>query len=254
MTGLFQGFKKVDPDRWEFANEGFLRGKKDILKMIKRRRPPPSTTSSAQQPAAACLEVWQFGRDGEVDRLQRDKGVLIAEVGKLRQEQQTTRAQMQAMEERVSATEQKQQQMTVFLARAMKNPGFLQMLVDRQGQGRGQRELEDALSMKRRRPIEYLLPHNGETNAVEAAAPAVGDYVPDGLANNDIPRGEGIRRGGGEDTESFWMQLLRLGLEKHREAGAGGDEDSGVADVDDDDDEDVDVDMLVQSIFHISHK
>ncbi|KAF0914652.1 hypothetical protein E2562_031117 [Oryza meyeriana var. granulata] len=250
------GFRKVDPDRWEFANEGFLRGKKELLKTIRRRRPPPSSpssSSSSQQPAAACLEVGQFGRDGEVDRLQRDKSVLIAEVVKLRQEQQTTRAQMQAMEERISAAEQKQQQMTVFLARAMKNPGFLQMLINRQGQHGWNRELEDALSKKRRRPIEYLLPRNGETSAT--VEPAV--LAADGVAEPDddtTSRGQGSSRGG--DTESFWMQLLSLGLEeKHREGGGASGQESGGsgADVDNDDDDD-DVDVLVQSIYHLSPK
>uniref|UniRef100_A0A0E0GTJ5 HSF-type DNA-binding domain-containing protein n=1 Tax=Oryza nivara TaxID=4536 RepID=A0A0E0GTJ5_ORYNI len=260
------GFRKVDPDRWEFANEGFLRGKKELLKTIKRRRPPPSSPPSSsssssssqhqQQPAAACLEVGQFGRDGVVNRLQRDKSVLIAEVVKLRQEQQTTRAQMQAMEERISAAEQKQQQMTVFLARAMKNPGFLQMLVDRQAGQHGARNrvLEDALSKKRRRPIEYLLTRNGETCAAgESAAMLAADGVaePDG---DTTPRGDG---GGGGDTESFWMQLLSLGLEeKQREDGVAGgvqESNSGGADVDnDEEDDDDDVDVLVQSIYHLS--
>lgn len=239
-----------------------MRGKKELLKTIKRRRPPPSSPPSSsssssssqhqQQPAAACLEVGQFGRDGVVNRLQRDKSVLIAEVVKLRQEQQTTRAQMQAMEERISAAEQKQQQMTVFLARAMKNPGFLQMLVDRQAGQHGARNrvLEDALSKKRRRPIEYLLTRNGETCAAgESAAMLAAD-------GDTTPRGDG---GGGGDTESFWMQLLSLGLEeKQREDGVAGgvqESNSGGADVDnDEEDDDDDVDVLVQSIYHLSPK
>ncbi|PUZ37070.1 hypothetical protein GQ55_9G088400 [Panicum hallii var. hallii] len=246
------GFRKVDPDRWEFANEGFLRGKRELLKTIKRRRPPssPSAQQGQAQPPAACLEVGQFGLEGEVQRLQRDKGILLAEVVKLRQEQQATRAQMQAMEDRITTAEQKQQQMTVFLARAMKNPSFLRMLVDRQGLADRRRELEDALSKKRRRPIEYL-PRDGESSSSAAAGAAVGDYIsglPVGVNGVARPDDDEGRRddsgGGGEDTESFWVELLKLGLEeKHRE---GGGEDDGGAGVDND------VDVLVQSIYHLN--
>jgi heat shock transcription factor, other eukaryote len=232
---LLQGFRKVDPDRWDFANEAFLRGKRDLLKTIKRRRPP-----------ATCLEVGQFGREGEVHRLQRDRGVLLAEVVKLRQEQQATRAQMQAMEERITVAEQKQQQMTVFLARAMRNPGFLKMLVDRQRLVDGcRKELEDELSKKRRRPIEYF-PGDGETSAGQASRAAMGDYVvgaSEAASEDESRRDE--NGGGGEDTESFWVELLNLGLEEKRGTARGGAEGSE-ADVDDD------VDVLVQSIYHLN--
>ncbi|GJN23351.1 hypothetical protein PR202_gb10993 [Eleusine coracana subsp. coracana] len=261
------GFRKVDPDRWEFANEAFLRGKRDLIKTIRRRRPPttsPSSPSSSQQPphgqkqqqsqsspAAACLEVGQFGREGVVHRLQRDKGILLAEVVKLRHEQQATRAQMRAMEQRIAAAEQKQQHMTVFLARAMRNPGFLRMLVDRQGRvvdaGR-RKEIEDELSKKRRRPIEYFPRDGAAAGHASYGAGLLPVGVPEAASNNeDESRREENGGGAGEDTESFWVELLNLGLEeKNREGGGGGGEEGSGGDVDDD------VDVLVQSIYHLN--
>ncbi|OEL38242.1 Heat stress transcription factor A-2d [Dichanthelium oligosanthes] len=150
------GFRKIDPDRWEFANEGFLRGQRQLLRLIKRRRPPsylPGSQQQQQHALGSCLEVGQFGGglDEEMDRLKRDKNILLAEVVKLRQEQQSTRAGMQAMEERLQHAEHKQVQMMGFLARAMQNPDFFQQLVQHQDR---RKELEDAFSRKRRRPID----------------------------------------------------------------------------------------------------
>ncbi|XP_039829261.1 heat stress transcription factor A-2d-like isoform X2 [Panicum virgatum] len=151
-TLLLPGFRKIDPDRWEFANEGFLRGQRQLLRLIKRRRPPSYLPGPQQQALGSCLEVGQFGGglDEEMDRLRRDKNILLAEVGKLRQEQQSTRADMRAMEERLQHAEQKQVQMMGFLARALQNPDFFQQLAQQQER---RRELEDAFSSrKRRRP------------------------------------------------------------------------------------------------------
>ncbi|KAK7345909.1 hypothetical protein VNO77_16525 [Canavalia gladiata] len=143
------GFRKVDPDKWEFANEGFLKGQRHLLKNIRRRK----TTQIQPSPQALdpCVEVGRFGLDGEIDRLRRDKQVLMVELVKLRQQQQNTRSHLQSMESRLQKTEQKQQQMMHFLARAMKNPDFLQQLVQ---QKEWKKELEEALCKKRRRPID----------------------------------------------------------------------------------------------------
>ncbi|CAK7327612.1 unnamed protein product [Dovyalis caffra] len=141
------GFRKVNPDRWEFANECFLRGKKHLLKNIRRRKAP----QTSHQAVTACVEVGTFGIDGEVDQLRRDKQVLMGELAKLRQQQQTTQACLQLMVQRLKRTENKQQQMLSFLARAMQNPNFLQQLAQQKDMVK---EIEEEVGKKRRLPID----------------------------------------------------------------------------------------------------
>ncbi|GAV77858.1 HSF_DNA-bind domain-containing protein [Cephalotus follicularis] len=130
------GFRKVDPNRWEFANEGFLRGQKHLLKNISRRKPANNVHS--QQPqvqtssVGVCVELGKFGLEEEVERLQRDKNVLMQELVRLRQQQQATDHQLQTVGQRVHVMEQRQQQMMSFLAKAMQSPGFLNQLVQQQ--------------------------------------------------------------------------------------------------------------------------
>ncbi|KAI5400710.1 hypothetical protein KIW84_065538 [Lathyrus oleraceus] len=142
----------VDPDKWEFANEMFLRGQKILLKNIRRRRANKSQAMQQQALDPSCVEVGRFGLDGiEVDRLRRDRHVLMVELMKLKQQQQNTRTHLEAMEGRVKRNEQKQKQMMHFLARAMQNPNFLQQLVQKK---EWRKELGEMISMKRRRSID----------------------------------------------------------------------------------------------------
>ncbi|KAJ9678443.1 hypothetical protein PVL29_020585 [Vitis rotundifolia] len=140
------GFRKVDPDRWEFANEGFLRGQKHLLKSISRRKSTHVHThnqqlqqqqqqqqqTQVQSSSGACVEVGKFGLEEEVERLKRDKNVLMQELVRLRQQQQTTDHQLQSVGQRVQDMEQRQQQMMSFLAKAVQSPGFLAQLVQQQ--------------------------------------------------------------------------------------------------------------------------
>ncbi|XP_076906920.1 heat shock factor protein HSF8-like [Bidens hawaiensis] len=134
------GFRKVDPDRWEFANEGFLRGQKHLLKNIVRRKSASGHTQPPQQPhqqtssVGACVEVGKFGLEEEVERLKRDKNILMQELVRLRQQQQTTDNQMQSMVQRLQGMEQRQQQMMSFLAKAVNSPGFLAQFVQQQNE------------------------------------------------------------------------------------------------------------------------
>lgn len=119
------------------------------MKNIRRRKTTQS--SASQQALDPCVEVGRFGLDGEVDRLRRDKQVLMVELVKLRQQQQNTREYLQAMEKRLRRTEMKQQQMMSFLARAMQNPNFVQQLVQ---QKERRKEFEDMITRKRQRHID----------------------------------------------------------------------------------------------------
>ncbi|KAL9161669.1 hypothetical protein ABFS82_07G036800 [Erythranthe guttata] len=121
------GFRKVDPDKWEFANEGFLRGQRHLLKNIKRRK--NTTSPNFQTTLESCVEIGRFGLDGEMDRLRRDKSALMAELVKLRQQQEIANSYLEEIEQRLRETELKQRQTMGFLMKAIKNPTFLQQLV-----------------------------------------------------------------------------------------------------------------------------
>ncbi|KAF9673761.1 hypothetical protein SADUNF_Sadunf10G0057600 [Salix dunnii] len=165
------GFRKVDPDRWEFAHEGFLRGQKHLLRTIRRRRAPQ--TQPSQQSLEACVEVGTFRLDGEVGRLNRDKQVLMVELVKLKQQQQATKACLQLMEQRIKRNENKQQHMMSFLARAMQNPTFVKQLVQQKDM---MKELEEEISKKKRRPI-YQGRSNAEVGEFGHGAEGVGTFV-----------------------------------------------------------------------------
>ncbi|KAL9679105.1 hypothetical protein QQ045_016960 [Rhodiola kirilowii] len=139
------GFRKVDPDKWEFANEGFLGGQKHLLKTIKRRRHVPQSV----QGASACVEVGQYGLEGELERLKRDRSLLMTAVMRLKQQHQQSREYILTMQNRLQATERKQQQMMGFLARAMNNPTFIQQFMIESAE----RKALDGAKMKRKRRL-----------------------------------------------------------------------------------------------------
>ncbi|GMP62832.1 hypothetical protein CsSME_00024788 [Camellia sinensis var. sinensis] len=122
------GFKKIDSDRWEFANEAFQGGKKHLLKNIERRKHNPQ---NVQQPGVMrpCLNSANFGIETELEKLRNDRMKMKMEIMKLKQQQENTESYFAAVKERIGYTECKQQDVLIFMAKAFSNPAFFHQFI-----------------------------------------------------------------------------------------------------------------------------
>ncbi|KAL3327632.1 hypothetical protein AABB24_035353 [Solanum stoloniferum] len=126
---MLKGFRKIDADKWEFANEGFLRGKRHLLKNIQRRKSHQAGSSSGSSAEAGK------GTMDEIEKLRNEKSLMMQEVVELQQQQRGTVQQMESVNEKLQAAEQRQKQMVSFLAKVLQNPTFLARVRQMKEQG-----------------------------------------------------------------------------------------------------------------------
>lgn len=99
------GFRKVDPDRWEFANECFLRGQLQLLNHIARKKHSPRGNHSVHH---------KYEDD--------DEDEMLMEISRLKEEQKALDVELQGMNRRLEATERRPEQMMAFLCRVAEDP------------------------------------------------------------------------------------------------------------------------------------
>ncbi|KAF6166425.1 hypothetical protein GIB67_034976 [Kingdonia uniflora] len=119
------GFRKIDPERWEFSNEEFIKDQKHLLKNIHRRKPIHSHT----QPQGTSVDAERATLDEEIDRLSREKAAIQANLWRFKQEQPEVKLQLDDLEIRVHEMEERQTRMITFLSQAVGNPTFVECLI-----------------------------------------------------------------------------------------------------------------------------
>lgn len=118
-----QGFRKIDTDRWEFANEGFLRGKRHLLKNIQRRKSPQSQQLLSY--VGPSTEPGRSGMEDEIGKLKKEKTLLLQEVSELQEQQRKTVHHMEVVNQKLQGAELTQKQTVSFLAKLLQSPSFL---------------------------------------------------------------------------------------------------------------------------------
>ncbi|KAK4257797.1 hypothetical protein QN277_007335 [Acacia crassicarpa] len=171
------GFRKVDSDRWEFANEGFQGGKKHLLKNIRRRS---KYNNKLQQGGA--LASMKPGLEAEVEGLKKDQNIMKVEILKLRQQQETTQVQLVSVQERVRSAELKQCRMMYFLSKMARRPTLVQQLIQKV---KRKRELGGDEISKRPRLLGTHCPLNSP-KAIDTSADV--DYRQGLRTNNNASR------------------------------------------------------------------
>ncbi|KAJ6830959.1 heat stress transcription factor C-1b-like [Iris pallida] len=111
------GFRKVDPDHWEFAHESFLRGQIHLLPLLARRNKDSCDGGAGKEHSVDKVDVGE------------EEETLLQEVGRLRREQKAIGEELDSMSERLLAAERRPRQMVSFLIKLSQDAELLPRLV-----------------------------------------------------------------------------------------------------------------------------
>ncbi|KAH9325349.1 hypothetical protein KI387_005527, partial [Taxus chinensis] len=96
-----QGFRKMDPNRWELSHGSFLREQKHLLSNIRRRRRSPHKVIAGTSCDGLCIK---YESEGELEKLKKED-TIIRKVVELKEQQKDIDREIHDMKRQLQAIE-----------------------------------------------------------------------------------------------------------------------------------------------------
>ncbi|RHN76330.1 putative transcription factor HSF-type-DNA-binding family [Medicago truncatula] len=120
----FKGFRKKDSERWEFANEEFIKDQKHLLKNIHRRKP----IHSHSHPPGSAVDPERAAFEKEIEKLSQEKNYLESSVLNYKHHQSTAKFQLDNFQQLLDGMEIRQTRVLNYFEKALQNPTFVDRL------------------------------------------------------------------------------------------------------------------------------
>ncbi|KAJ8755224.1 hypothetical protein K2173_019022 [Erythroxylum novogranatense] len=118
------GFRKIDPEKWEFANEDFVKDQKHLLKNIHRRKP----IHSHSNPQGSSLDPERAAFEEKIEKLAQEKAALEKRIWRFEQQRSAAKTQLEELTQKLSGMEHRQETLLSFFEKAVHDPAFLEHL------------------------------------------------------------------------------------------------------------------------------
>ncbi|KAL7087104.1 hypothetical protein ACP275_13G045100 [Erythranthe tilingii] len=116
------GFRKVDPDQWEFANEEFIQGQRHLLKNIRRRKPIHSHSGGQVNALPLLTDSERQGFEKEIEKLRQEKLSLQSKVDKHKHENQGFEYRLKSLGHTMQNIDQRHRRLLATLDHVFQKP------------------------------------------------------------------------------------------------------------------------------------
>ncbi|CAF2069743.1 hypothetical protein Bca4012_087376 [Brassica carinata] len=117
------GFRKADPEQWEFANDDFVRGQPHLMKNIHRRKPVHShSLPNLQSQQNPLTDSERLRMSSQIERLTKEKEGLLQKLHKQEQERDVFEQHVKTLKDQLQHMEKRQKTMDSYVSQVMETP------------------------------------------------------------------------------------------------------------------------------------